>query len=155
MNADDGKISDYAYKTIKKQVNTLRVNRSGRARLDSWLHHLPNAQEIMDLADGLPPLELMRAGLVAAAIDGHQSEAELTTLSQLATAGGMHEEQLDQLGSEVAQRLFMQYKLVERLWTSDRRQALNRSHLAAQLQAPRDERALCTSHKVELLHLWY
>ena len=88
----------------------------------------------MDLADGLPPLELIRAGLVAAAIDGHQSEAELTTLSALATAGGMQEEQLDQLGAEVAQRLFMQHKLVERLWTSDRRQALNRSHLAAQLR---------------------
>ena len=134
MNAVDKQLPDFAFKTIKKQLNNLRVSRSGKARLDSWLYHLPNAQEIMDLADGLPPLELIRAGLVAAAIDGHQSEAELTTLSALATAGGMQEEQLDQLGAQVAQRLFMQHKLVERLWTSDRRQALNRSHLAAQLR---------------------
>lgn len=134
MNAVDQKLPDFAFKTIKKQVNNLRVSRSGKARLDSWLHHLPHAQEVMDLADGLPPYELIRAGLVAAAIDGHQSEAELTTISALATAGGMHETQLDQLGAEIAQRLFMQHKLVERLWSSDRRQAFNRSELAAQLR---------------------
>ena len=134
MNAADNKLPDFAFKTIKKQLSNLRVSRSGKARLDSWLHHLPNVQEVMECADGLPPVELIRSGLVAAAIDGHQSEAELATLSALAAAGGMHEAQLDQLGAEVAQRLFMQYKLVERLWTSDRRQALNRSHLAAQLR---------------------
>ena len=79
-------------------------------------------------------MSLLRSGLVAAAIDGYQSEAELRTLSALAEAGGVSEEVLDQLGADIAQRLFMQDDFIERLWVSKRRQVLDRSELAAQLR---------------------
>ena len=134
MHSLDGELPSFAVKTVRKQLQGLRVSRSGRARLDAWLTHPPSAKEVVELADGLPPLELLRAGLVAAALDGHQSESELRTLSELAEAGGVSESILDDLGSEVAQRIFMQHEFIERLSIGERRQILDRSELVAQLR---------------------
>lgn len=134
MNAGDAELPDEVERTIRGQLQNLRLDRSGHERIEAWLRRSPSAREMIELPGGLPALELLRSGLVAAAIDGYQSEAELRTLSALAKAGGVSEEVLDQLGADIAQRLFMQDDFIERLWVSKRRQVLDRSELAAQLR---------------------
>ena len=134
MQACEGPIPKISAKIIKKQIHNLRVTREGRPRLEAWLTKPPNNDELLSIGGGMDRQTLLRFGLVAAALDGHQSEAELNYLVDLASDSGISEPELDELGAVVAQMIFGQYELVERLWTGGHRAPLDRSALYAALR---------------------
>ncbi len=134
MHACEGPITKVSAKIIKRQIQDLRVARGGRTRIDAWLTTPPNHHELLGIAGGMDSSTLLRFGLVAAALDGHQSENELNYLVALASAGGVSEAELDELGAVVAQMIFGQYELVERLWTGGHRTPLDRSEVYAALR---------------------
>ena len=133
MHAAEGVAGPSSAKIIRKQILNLQVERSAQTQLESWLIKAPKPAEVVGVAGAMESAQLLLCGLVAAALNGHQSEAEMNMLVAFAKAAGISPSRLDDLGADVAQMIFNQYELVERLWTEQRRHNLDRSALYAAL----------------------
>jgi hypothetical protein len=133
MHAAEGAAGLSSAKVIRKQILNLQVERNAQTRLESWLLKAPKPAEVVAVTGAMENSQLLLCGLVAAALDGHQSQAEMNMLVAFAEAAGISPARLDELGAGVAQMIFTQYDLVERLWTEQKRHNLDRSALYAAL----------------------
>ena len=102
---------------LKGQLKSLRVGQAGRLKVAAWLQRPPNHAAVLKIGGGFEPKALILTGLIASALDGHQSEAELDYLADLGQAAGLDEAEINRLAAITAHTLFANMELVERLWT--------------------------------------